>query len=123
MLTQVMTTTKMSVEPVENWTTICPARRIMPFTGVAAMVNAEQVAVFRLTTTSECYAISNYDPFSQAFVISRGLVGDKGGMLKVASPIYKHTFNLLTGQCFEDETVRLQTWPVRVVDGIVQIAI
>jgi nitrite reductase (NADH) small subunit len=103
------------------WVDVCPASAILPFTGVAALVEGEQVAIFRLA--SECCAISNYDPFSKAYVMSRGLVGDKGGVIKVASPIYKNTFNLLTGQCFEDEKVRLRTWAVRVVDGIVQIAI
>ena len=110
-------------EAIETWIAVCPVSAIIPFTGIAALVEGEQVAIFRLASEAECYAISNYDPFSDAYVISRGLVGDKGGVVKVASPIYKNTFNLLTGQCLEDENVRLRTWFVRIADGIVQIAV
>ena len=105
------------------WVDVCPVSAILPFTGVAALVEGEQVAIFRLADETECYAISNHDPFSKADVMSRGLVGDKNGVIKVASPIYKNTFNLITGQCLEDEHVCLRTWAVRVVDGIVQIAV
>ena len=105
------------------WLDVCPISAILPFTGVAALIAGEQVAIFRLASESDCYAISNYDPFSQAYVLSRGLVGDKNGVIKIASPIYKNTFNLVTGQCLEDETVWLRTWPVRVVDGSVQVAV
>jgi nitrite reductase (NADH) small subunit len=107
----------------EAWVDVCPARNILPFTGVAALIEGEQVAIFRLADESECYAISNYDPFSKAYVLSRGLVGDKNGVVKVASPIYKNTFNLMTGQCLEDENIWLRTWTARVTAGIVQIAI
>jgi nitrite reductase (NADH) small subunit len=106
-----------------TWVDVCMASDILPFTGIAALVEGEQVAIFRLAAEDECYAISNYDPFSKAYVISRGLVGDKNGILKVASPVYKNTFNLMTGQCLEDESISLRTWPVRVVDGIVQVKV
>lgn len=107
----------------EKWVEVCPISAILPFTGVAALIGGEQVAIFRLASEGECYAISNYDPFSEAYVLARGLVGDKNGVIKVASPIYKHTFDLKTGQCFEDGSVTLRTWPTRVVDGIVQVCI
>jgi nitrite reductase (NADH) small subunit len=67
------------------------------------------------------YAIANYDPFSQAFVLSRGLVGDRNGMPKVASPIYKQNFSLTTGQCLDDDTVSVLVYPTRVVEGNVQV--
>jgi nitrite reductase (NADH) small subunit len=107
----------------EAWIDVCHADAILPFTGVAALIEGEQVAIFRLAAADECYAISNYDPFSKAFVLSRGLVGDKNGVIKIASPIYKNTFNLLTGQCLEDENIWLRTWTTRVVDGMVQVAV
>ncbi|MHB8628232.1 MAG: nitrite reductase small subunit NirD [Aggregatilineales bacterium] len=108
---------------VEVWHAVCPITDILPFTGVAALIEGQQIAVFRLHDPAKCYAISNYDPFSNAYVIARGLVGDKNGILKVASPIYKNTFNLLTGQCLEDATVQLPSWPARVMAGIVQVAL
>jgi nitrite reductase (NADH) small subunit len=54
-------------------------------------------------------------------VLSRGLVGDRKGILKVASPIYKQNFNLATGECLDDETVKISTFPVRIVEQRVQI--
>lgn len=114
-------------DAVVTWRDVCAVNEIVPFTGVAALISGQQIAIFRLPALQDdlmrCCAISNFDPFSKANVISRGLVGDKNGVLKVASPIYKNTFNLLTGQCLEDESVSLQTWPTRIVDGVVQVAV
>ena len=103
-----------------TWTTVCPLTRILPNTGVCALVAGQQVAIFRVGE-SDVYAIANFDPFSQAFVLSRGIVGDRNGMPKVASPIYKQNFSLTTGQCLDDETVNVPVYAVRLVDGAVQI--
>jgi nitrite reductase (NADH) small subunit len=112
-----------SIEPTtQQWTTICPLDRILPNTGVCALVNGQQVAVFRVGEGSDVYAIENYDPFSKAYVLSRGIVGDKNGIPKVASPIYKQNFSLLTGECLDDSTVKLRTFSAQVVDGQVQIS-
>ena len=65
--------------------------------------------------------VSNHDPFSKANVLSRGIVGSIQGDFVVASPIYKQRFNLATGQCLEDETIQLDTWPVHCKDGSIFI--
>ena len=91
-------------------------------TGVCALVNDRQIAVFRVGEGEDVYAIDNYDPFSKASVLSRGIVGDRNGIPKVALPIYKQNFSLLTGECLDDPTVILQTFPVQVVDGQVQVS-
>jgi nitrite reductase (NADH) small subunit len=104
-----------------KWQTICPLDRIVPSTGVAAKVADKQVAIFRLG--DDVFALDNYDPFSGANVISRGIVGDKQGVAKVASPIYKQQFALETGVCLDDESVKLQTYPVEVRDGHVVVGI
>ena len=70
----------------------------------------------------ELFAISNFDPFSSAFVLSRGIVGSRGARLKVASPIYKQSFDLRTGECLDDTSVTIPTYAIRVVDGRVQVA-
>jgi len=110
-------------QAVTNWVDVCPLAAIQPNTGVCALIAGQQVAIFRLGNGAEVYAISNYDPYSKAFVLSRGIVGDRNGIPKVASPIYKHNFNLFTGKCLDDETVSLPTFPVRVVEDKVQVAI
>lgn len=106
---------------MNRWVSVCPVQELIPFVGVAALVEGEQIAIFRLRQEHELYAISNYDPFSQAYVLSRGIIGDKNGIVKIASPIYKHTFNLKTGECLDDPSIKLPVYPVRVVDGMVQV--
>jgi nitrite reductase (NADH) small subunit len=105
----------------QQWTTICSLERILPNTGVCALVNGKQIAVFRVGEGTDVYAIENYDPFSKAYVLSRGIVGDRNGIPKVASPIYKQNFSLLTGKCLDDTTVKIQTFAVQVIDGQVQV--
>ena len=104
-----------------KWVTVCSLDAIAPNTGVNALVGTEQIAVFRIGETDEVYAIGNYDPFSKAFVMSRGILGDRSGTLKVASPIYKQNFDLRTGICLDDETVSLPVYSVKVIEGQVQI--
>ncbi len=129
-------TQSLSNQQVAQWISVCSLDRILPNTGICALINNEQIAVFRigqseLGQNETVYAISNYDPFSKAQVLSRGIVGDSRGdrstnrnsIPKVASPIYKQNFSLITGQCLDDETVSVPTYPVQVVDGQVQIGI
>jgi nitrite reductase (NADH) small subunit len=108
-------------QTVNQWITVCQLEQILPNSGVCALVVDKQIAVFR--TDAGIYAIDNYDPFSKAYVLSRGLVGDRNGIPKVASPIYKQNFNLQTGECLDDPTVQLPVYPVRVADGQVQVGI
>lgn len=106
-----------------SWVTVCDLAAIAPNTGVTALVGTEQVAIFRIGQTNEVYAVSNYDPFSKAFVISRGIVGDRQGVLKVASPIYKQNFSLKTGVCLDDEAIAIPTYPVKVIDSQIQVGV
>jgi nitrite reductase (NADH) small subunit len=112
---------------IAEWVTVCDLDRVLPNTGVCALVSGKQVAVFHwqspIEPSSLVYAIDNFDPFSQAYVLSRGLVGDRGGVPKVASPIYKQNFNLQTGECLDDGSVRVMTYPTRVVDGQIQVGV
>jgi len=110
-------------QTIASWVDVCLLAAIAPNTGVCALVAGQQVAIFRFGTGSDVFAISNYDPFSKAFVLSRGIVGDRNGIRKVASPIYKQNFNLITGQCLDDETVSIPSFKVRVVEDRVQVAV
>ncbi len=104
-----------------TWVDVCLLDKLIPGRGVCALVGPFQVAVFRIAG-DEIYALSNYDPFSRAFVLSRGIVGSKAERLKVASPVYKQSFDLETGVCLDDATVSVPTFEVRVFDGVVQVA-
>jgi nitrite reductase (NADH) small subunit len=105
---------------VTTWTAVCAVSAIVPDTGVAALVDGQQVAVFRLRDGA-VHAVGNLDPFSGAHVLARGIVGDAGGVPKVASPVYKQSFDLRTGACLDDPAVHVPRYEVRVVDGIVEV--
>ena len=107
--------------PSKTWTTVCELDALLPNIGVRALLGDRQVAVFKLSGSDEIFAIDAFDPFSNAPVLSRGIVGDVKGRLVVASPIYKQHFDLKTGQCLEDDSVAVRTFAVRVVDGQVQV--
>jgi len=111
-----------AVGSVALWEPVCPLDRLTPDRGVAALVGGRQVAVF-LLGTGDLYAVDHRDPFSGAFVLARGLVGDHAGTPTVASPVYKQRFDLRTGCCLDDPSVAVATWPVRAVDGVVEVGL
>ena len=105
---------------MREWTIVCALEDIVPNSGVCGLVAGRQVAVFRLDDDS-VYAIDNYDPFSRANVLSRGIVGDVQGELVVASPVYKQHFSLISGKCMEDSSVCVPVYGARVDAGNVLV--
>ncbi len=106
-----------------HWQDVCSVDDLQPDSGVCALVDGQQVAIFYMPKDKAVYAINNYDPFGCANVISRGLIGDINGQPVVASPLYKQHFNLQTGACLEDETVTIPAYAVRIENGSVQVSI
>ena len=100
---------------IETWVEVCGVDDLITDRGACVLVVGRQVALFRLGDGT-LRALSNFDPFSQAYVISRGIVGSAGGRPKVASPMYKQSFDLETGQCLDDPTISLATFAVRTTD-------
>ena len=74
----------MTAQLERTWVSVCRYDQLVPERGVAALVDGEQVALFR-TFDGMLYAIGNRDPFSGAFVLSRGIVGSAGDAPTVAS--------------------------------------
>ena len=105
---------------IGQWQTVCAATEVIENLGVRALIDGKQVAIFRVQ--GALYAISAIDPFTQAAVLSRGIVGDLKGQVVVASPIYKQHFNLVTGVCLEDPSVRVETYAVRETAGKIEVA-
>lgn len=105
-----------------TWTPICPADQILPDTGVAALVQGRHVAVFRVGA-DRFYAIDNVDRKSGASVLSRGLVGNLGDHIVVASPLYKNHIDLATGTCLESADWSVQAHAVRLQDGQVEVSL
>jgi nitrite reductase (NADH) small subunit len=86
---------------------VCRLDDILPGTGVCALIDGQQIAVFRLDDGEHLHAIGNFDPSSRAMVLARGLVGDRQGRPIVASPITKLAFDLQTGRCLDDPALQV----------------
>jgi nitrite reductase (NADH) small subunit len=99
---------------------VCGYDVLLPERGVAALIGDVQIALFR-THDGEVFALGNQDPFSGANVMSRGIVGSRGDVPTVASPMFKQVFDLRTGQCLDDPAVSLPVYQVEVVDGQVAV--
>jgi nitrite reductase (NADH) small subunit len=97
-------------------TAVCAADDILPNTGVCALVQGRPVAVFRVGQ-DQYFAIDNVDPKNGASVLSRGLIGNLGEQVVVASPLYKHHFVLATGACLENPDWSVRAYAVSVANG------
>lgn len=98
-----------------SWRHACDVSDVLPDSGIAALVDGRQIALFRVG--KEVFALDNYDPNSEANVLARGLVGDIQGEPVVASPVYKHHFSLITGRCIEAADQSVRVYPARIADG------
>lgn len=78
---------------MSQWTAVCQLDDITPQTGVCALVEQEQVAIFRPYNDDRLYALSNIDPFAQSSVLSRGLIAEYENELYIVSPLKKTAFS------------------------------
>ncbi|MEC4750649.1 nitrite reductase small subunit NirD [Methylomicrobium sp. Wu6] len=106
-----------------EWIDVCGADDLQPDSGVCALVQGQQVAIFYMPKESALFAVGNYDPIGQANVLSRGMIGDINGRIVVASPLYKQHFDLQTGVCVEDAAVSVPVYPIRIENGRVAVGI
>jgi len=57
-----------------NFVDVCALSDINLDTGVCALVDGKQVAIFRPAASGDLFVIDFYDPIGNAHVIRRGLV-------------------------------------------------
>ena len=99
----------------DGWVRVCALADLEVERGRAALLGGTQIALF-LLDTGRVHAVSNFDPYSRANVISRGIVGTKQDAPTV--------FDLRTGACLDTqgkEPASLHVWPVTVDDGHVLV--
>ena len=97
-----------------NWQPLCSTADLVANSGVVALLEGQQVALFYLPENEQqVFAIGNCDPKSGANVIGRGIVGHLQGELVIASPLYKQHSRLRDGGCLEYPELNLPVWPVR----------
>ncbi|MBO1361219.1 nitrite reductase small subunit NirD [Acetobacter sacchari] len=109
----------------QDWKALCDESDLVARSGVVAWDDGAQIALFLIPEShgrsAEVFAVDNHDPFSNANVIGRGIIGDIAGQFVVASPLYKQHFRLRDGVCLEDQTKRLRTWDARIIEGRVEV--
>ncbi|WP_327141789.1 nitrite reductase small subunit NirD [Nocardia sp. NBC_01327] len=111
-----------TVTSLSGWTRACRLDYLIPGRGVAVLLKGGRQAALFLTADGTLYAVGNIDPFGRAAVMSRGIVGDRGGVPVVASPLLKQSFSLLDGSCLDDAGISLPVYSVQVADGVVSVA-
>jgi nitrite reductase (NADH) small subunit len=104
----------------DDWQAVCRVAELEVERGATALVHGQAVAIFR-THEDTVYALGNHDPFAKASVLARGIVGTRGDVPFVASPMHKHAFDLRTGRCLDDVHASVPAYDVRVVDGVVLV--
>jgi nitrite reductase (NADH) small subunit len=110
------------------WVRVCDIRDLEVERGRAALLGATQIAIF-LLADGAVRAVSNYDPYGQAHVLSRGIVGSKlladgTEAPTIASPLHKQAWDLRTGLVVETQgkdARPIPVYPVAVDDGTVLI--
>lgn len=108
---------------MSKWIDICAVDDLQENSGICALVDNQQVAIFYMPKEKAIYAINNYDPFGEVHVLSRGLLGDIKGEPMICSPLYKQHYSLLTGICFEDESVKNKIYNIRIENKRVEIGV
>ncbi|WP_027328309.1 nitrite reductase small subunit NirD [Marinimicrobium agarilyticum] len=107
----------------QQWVEVCAKSDLVPDSGICALINQKQVAIYYSKRLDEVFAIGNYDPIGKANVLSRGMIGSIGDHTVVASPLYKQHFDLRTGECIDSPEHTVPAYEVRVHNDRVEIKI
>lgn len=97
-----------------QWVPVAQVASVPRDGGIAVQYGSAQLALFHFASRGEWYACQNMCPHKRDMVLARGIVGDQGGVPKVACPMHKKTFSLQDGACLSGESYRVETFPVRV---------
>lgn len=89
--------------------------------GATVKYGNSQIAVFNFASRGEWYATQNMCPHKRAFVLSRGIIGAAGEEPKVACPLHKKTFSLISGKSLQGEEYRIKTFRTKVERGKVYV--
>ena len=82
--------------------------------GATIKYGGVQIAVFNFSSRGEWYASQNMCPHKNAFVLSRGIIGNAGETPKVSCPMHKKPFSLQTGESLSGEDFSVKVFPVKV---------
>lgn len=103
-----------------TWTIACATDELEPLWGETVLLDGRQIALIKISD-EELYAVGNQDPHTGAFVMARGIVGSRGDIPTIASPLHKQVYDLRTGVGLSHPHLRIDSYPSRVVDGMVEV--
>ena len=98
----------------KSWVTVGKVTDFSPNTGSTILYGESQLAIFNNAKQGEWHCTQNMCPHKQAFVLSQGIIGDAGGLSKVACPLHKKQFGLADGRQLDGD-LSIITFPVKVV--------
>lgn len=107
----------------DKWVTVCSDTDLVSNSGVCALLNEQQIALFKIKSANDeqIFAVSNWDPIGKANVLYRGLLGSVADTKVIISPLYKQRYCLESGQCLDDDGVKLVVYPVRIEQNQIQL--
>ena len=108
-------------ENAKVWFKAAPVEAFPKNGGACVKYKSLQIAVFNFERLNQWYACQNLSPEKQEMVLSRGMIGDQNGIPKVACPLHKKTFSLITGENLNGDIPAIATYPVKIEDKFVYI--
>ena len=106
---------------VAEWFEVGKADDFPKDEGVCIKYKNKQIAVFNFTRIGKWYACQNLCPHKMEMVLSRGMIGEKDSIPKVACPIHKKTFSLEDGSNLNGDDYQIAVYPVKIEEGNVYI--
>jgi nitrite reductase (NADH) small subunit len=110
-------------EQVKLWFKAAPIDKFPINGGACVRYKDKQIAVFNFAKIGKWYAVQNLCPHQKEMVLSRGMIGDVSGTPKVACPLHKKTFSLISGENLNGDLSPVRVYPVKVESGQVYIGI
>ncbi len=107
--------------PGGGWVLVARAADVPRDGGITITHGSHRVAVFHFATQGGWWATQATCPHRKDDVLGRGLLGTEGATPKVACPLHKKTFSLLTGEGLADPRYCIRTYPVEIRDGAVWV--
>ena len=104
-----------------RWFAACRVEDAVLNAGVCVKYKNTQIALFYFARPDKWYATQNECPHKKQMALSRGMIGTRGDEPKVACPFHKKTFSLVTGECLSGDECAIQTYPVKIENGLVYI--
>ncbi len=102
----------MPVEDAWTWQKLARVEQFPKDGGSAIRYGKVQIAIYNFSRRGEWFATQAMCPHRKDNVLARGLLGDQAGEPKIACPLHKKTFSLLTGKGLSDPNYQVRTFPV-----------